>query len=232
MVGPPHGRESRKESSAAVRPCRSLQFEQPVLDGTGPTAVSFSTTKVRTSFIAGTHALPTVGRMTFRPGVIFFVLAAVAGLLHAAASLYWALGGEWLLDTVGQFAVDMQRSGDVTVTVMLWIVTLVKIAGALVPLVDHLRLPAHRWVRVVSWLGVAVMLVWGGAGMLGAWIALASGTADGSDRALFGHAYLWDPLFVVWAVLLAVGLLASRSWWRSGRGAELSDHRVGVPQRR
>ncbi|GMA38495.1 hypothetical protein GCM10025883_05400 [Mobilicoccus caccae] len=68
-----------------------------------------------------------------------FVGAAVAGLLHAAASLYWALGGTWLLDTVGQFAVDMQREGGPLITLMLWVVTLAKVAGALVPLLDHAR---------------------------------------------------------------------------------------------
>lgn len=145
-----------------------------------------------------------------------FVGAAVAGLLHAAASLYWALGGTWLLDTVGQFAVDMQREGGPLITLMLWVVTLAKVAGALVPLLDHARPPAHRWVRVVSWLGVLVLLAWGGAGMIGAWIALTSGTSTGDDTALVGHAFLWDPLFVIWAILLAWALIASRSWWRPG----------------
>lgn len=32
------------------------------------------------------------------------------GLIHAGFSLYWALGGSWLLDTVGLWAVDLTRT--------------------------------------------------------------------------------------------------------------------------
>lgn len=162
--------------------------------------------------------MPTVEAMT-RPGIPFFVGAAVAGLAHAAASLYWTLGGTWLLDTVGAFAVRMQEEGGLAIRAMLAGITVMKIAGALVPLVDHLRPPAHRWVRVVSWLGVAVLVAWGGMGMLGSWYSLATGTTlvtSGEQAALVGHAFLWDPLFVVWGVLLGVGLLRSRGWWRAG----------------
>jgi len=32
--------------------------------------------------------------------------AAAVGAIHANFRLYWAQGGDWLLDTVGQWAVD------------------------------------------------------------------------------------------------------------------------------
>lgn len=146
-----------------------------------------------------------------------FVGPAVAGLIHAAASLYWTLGGAWLLDTIGEFAVEMQRRGGVEVRLMLGAITAVKVAGAIVPLLDHRHPPAHRWVRVVSWIGVGVMAVWGGAGMIGAGLALSGGAPW--SAALIGHAFLWDPLFVLWAALLAVGLLRSRPWALQGRSS-------------
>ena len=34
-------------------------------------------------------------------------VAGAAGVLHSAASSYWALGGQWLLATVGQWAVEL-----------------------------------------------------------------------------------------------------------------------------
>lgn len=34
-------------------------------------------------------------------------VAGAAGVLHAGASSYWALGGQWLLATVGRWAVDL-----------------------------------------------------------------------------------------------------------------------------
>ncbi|GAA1392364.1 hypothetical protein GCM10009599_13190 [Luteococcus peritonei] len=92
------------------------------------------------------------------------------------------------------------------------------------PWLDHARGPGHRWVRLVSWLGVALLLAWGGLGMVGAWIGLARG-ADATP-ALVGHALLWDPLFVLWGLLLAGALHASRS--RPGqRGAAGRADRAG-----
>lgn len=139
-----------------------------------------------------------------------FVLAAVAGLLHAAPSLYWAAGGSALLETVGEFAVEMRATGGTTVALMLVGVGLAKLAGALVPLFDHASPPPHRWVRLASWTGAGLMLVWGGAGMLGAWVGLLTGATTWAHPAAMGHAMLWDPLFVLWGLLLAGALWTSR----------------------
>lgn len=149
-----------------------------------------------------------------RDGMWAFVAAAGAGMVHAAASLYWAFGGTWLLNTVGQFAVDLQRTGGLEVRLMLVAVAAAKAAGAIVPWLDHARPPAHRWVRVVSWLGAAVLLVWGGAGTVGAWIGVAAGRSLRHEPALVGHALPWDPLFVLWGLLLAAALRRSRPWAR------------------
>lgn len=148
---------------------------------------------------------------------ILFVLAAVCGLLHAAPSFYWATGGRALLETVGSFAVELADSGEPGVTWMLLGVGLAKTAGALVPLLDHLRLPAHTWVRVVSWAGVAALLAWGGAGVVGAWIGVLTGTASWAQPAMVGHGLLWDPLFVVWGVMLALALWKSRPAQKAAR---------------
>lgn len=73
--------------------------------------------------------------------------AAVAGLIHAAFSLYWALGGRWLLRTVGEWAVDYARDAPVAAGMLLATVAAVKCAAALVPvLVSRGRLPRlHVW---------------------------------------------------------------------------------------
>ena len=42
----------------------------------------------------------------YRHGAGFLWVACGLGLVHAAFSLYWALGGQWLLATVGRFAVQ------------------------------------------------------------------------------------------------------------------------------
>lgn len=139
-----------------------------------------------------------------------FAGAALVGCIHAAFSIYWAFGGGWLLETVGQFAVDMQDDGGPGTRLMLVAIGLAKAAGALVPLIGHLRPPAHRWVRVLSWIGAAILMVWGGVGMIGAWIGIVSGLGITDTPALAGHAFLWDPLFCAWAVFLIGALVMSR----------------------
>lgn len=145
-----------------------------------------------------------------RSALVLFTVAALLGLLHAAPSVYWAAGGRALLETVGTFAVELADSGRPEVPWMLLGIGLAKAAGALVPLLDHLRPPPHTWARVVSWIGAATLLAWGGAGTIGAWIGVVTDATTWARPAVVGHALLWDPLFVLWGVALALALWTSR----------------------
>lgn len=51
---------------------------------------------------------------------------AAAGVVHTGFSLYWALGGRWLLPTVGEWAVDAVREAPVASTLLLLAVAAVK----------------------------------------------------------------------------------------------------------
>ena len=140
--------------------------------------------------------------------------AAVVGLVHAGFSAYWALGGRFLLDTVGQWAVDLaDRSPGVT-AVGLGAVAVAKAAGAVVPLlVEARRLPGRRVWRALAWVGGVVLVLYGGANIVVAWLVLRGvvepeGGYD--ERAMLGHAALWDPLFLLWGALLVAGLALSR----------------------
>lgn len=149
------------------------------------------------------------------PGTGWFVAACVAGLLHAAASLYWALGGTWLADTVGQWALDWRTSDPVGAGASLLAIAAVKAAAAVVPLVNHLRrIPFACLVRQVSWVGSVLLIAYGGLNTVAAWLVLA-GTirpdAPPDPVALSGHAALWDPLFLVWGLALFVGLWRTRA---------------------
>lgn len=143
------------------------------------------------------------------------MIAALAGCVHAAFSLYWALGGGWLLPTVGQWAVRLVEDNRVGAGVALAAVAAVKLLGALLPL----RWAAGRLEPRRAWLwlftaGAVVLIGYGGLNMLVSWAVLAGllTSSDGIDRtAQLGHAALWDPLFVVWGVFLALGLRAARA---------------------
>jgi hypothetical protein len=141
-------------------------------------------------------------------------LAWVLGLTHAAFSVYWALGGRWLLATVGQWAVAAAEQNPVRAGLLLGVVALVKVAGATIPvLVVHRRISACRFWRAVSWLGAVGLVLYGGFNVVVA-SAVLSGLIrpeGGYDRAaMVGHAVLWDPLFLAWGLTLLASLWLSR----------------------
>lgn len=143
--------------------------------------------------------------------------AAAAGFVHAAFSLYWALGGRWLLNTVGAWASDLADQAPARAAVLLLIIAGVKIGGALCPLLNEaVRLPgsARVWRRV--FLAGALLLVgYGGVNTIGAWIGIAVEHTVTAPR--LGHAALWDPLFLLWGALLFLGVRAPTDGPRAGR---------------
>jgi hypothetical protein len=147
--------------------------------------------------------------------------AAVAGLIHVAFSVYWALGGRWLLRTVGEWAVDYARDAPVAAGMLLAAVAAVKCVVALVPvLVSRGRLPHHHVSRGFAWLAAVVLIGYGAVNSVVGWLVLGGAVrpADGFDRqAMIGHAYLWDPLFLVWGLLLGAGLVAGAAGDRRNR---------------
>jgi hypothetical protein len=161
--------------------------------------------------------------------------AGVAGGIHAGFSLYWAIGGSWLLDTVGEGALELQRMHPWGAAALLVVVGAIKAAGAVLPLVvewgSGVRL--RRVVRFISWIGGSFLVVYGSVyatlstAVLTGVITL-SGSVD--RRGLLGHAMLWDPLFAVWGATLVVGLWLTRTPRESVSAGEPAPQ--SVPQRR
>ncbi len=151
------------------------------------------------------------------PGRAGFVAAGVFGTIHAGFSLYWAFGGTWLLWSLGSGLLKTFDGRE-------WIlvpVGVVKLVAAVVPLVlARWGWPARRLTRVLCWLGAAVLIVWGGMNtVLGSLVLTGVVQPDsGYDRpGMIGHAWLWDPLFLVWGIALAMGLAAASERARSRR---------------
>ena len=148
--------------------------------------------------------------MSTRP----LVVAGLVGSVHAGFSLSWALGADTLLRTVGPWAEDLARQQPVASSVALLVVTAAKVAGVVVPLlVAQDRLPGpRRWrsgCRVVCLLGGGLVAAYGLVNAVVAWLVLAGVVVPegGFDRpAMVGHAFLWDPMFLVWGALVVVGL--------------------------
>lgn len=143
-----------------------------------------------------------------RPSVTPMALWVAAGLgaVHGLVSLYWMLGGQWLLGTVGPDVADLFRGN----AWMLLPVVVLKLGMAAAPPWLHARgWPTPPLTRSLCWLAAAVLVVWGGANVVVGNLALLHvlTPAGPVDRlALIGHAWLWDPLFLAWGIALAVGL--------------------------
>ncbi|CAM3604955.1 DUF3995 domain-containing protein [Deinococcus frigens] len=140
-------------------------------------------------------------------------VACGLGLIHAGFSLYWALGGSWLLDTVGQWAVTLARTSPLAAFWGLLLIALLKVAAAVVPLLNAgRRLPWPRLWRTLSWIGGPLLILYGGVNTGVAWLVL-SGVLGGGEidrRGMLGHAALWDPLFLLWGLTLTGHLWLTR----------------------
>lgn len=143
-----------------------------------------------------------------------FIAAAVAGVVHALPSLYWAMGGTALVSTLGEWAALWQRESPGEVAILLSLIFLAKLAGAALPLANERGLlPAPRLWRGLFWCAAALLATYGALNVIAALAALSGliGTAATMDTtALVGHAFLWDPLFLLWGLLLAAALKTSR----------------------
>lgn len=136
-------------------------------------------------------------------------LAAAAGVVHGLFSLYWAMGGERLLASLGQALVETFADS----RWVLFPVGTVKIIAALLPLVlARWEWPAPLLSRSICWAGAIGLALWGGANTIVGNLVLLGLIIpeDGYDHAgMVGHAWLWDPLFLIWGVSLALALVSS-----------------------
>lgn len=139
--------------------------------------------------------------------------ACGVGVLYAAVSVYWGHGGMWLLDTVGGSLARLGRARSDAVLAAAWGAGALKLIAALLPLAA-VRGRGGRAVWVLAWLAAGILILYGavlsGVGWLvQAGVIHASATAD--HRALAWHAYLWDPWFLGWGLLIAGALVRARA---------------------
>jgi hypothetical protein len=162
-------------------------------------------------------ALTQRGRSAKAPGLRSAQAAFAVGLLYAAISLYWGAGGTWLLGTVGS-SLGKGHGASALVVLAVWLAVGLKVIAALLPLLavsvdTSARARRARLIRALAWIEALILtvygLVWTAVGLLvQAGVIGTSATAD--HRALEWHAYLWDPWFLVWGLLVTAALIRSR----------------------
>jgi Protein of unknown function (DUF3995) len=141
----------------------------------------------------------------------------VLGVLYAAVSAYWASGGTALLDTVGGVFQREGRTGGAGLIAVVWVTVLLKLLAATLGVVVVVGRPAlagaqRRLVRRMAWAAAVILILYGGVLSITGWLVqldVVSPGANADHEALRWHAYLWDPWFLVWGLLLATGLARS-----------------------
>lgn len=136
--------------------------------------------------------------------------ALLLGLLYAAVSVYWALGGEAGLATVGGAIAELARTRTPLALAVAWGAALLKGAAALLalPLIRPWgrRLP-RRLLLLACWGTSAVLILYGGVFVAVGALVLAGiipGAPPEQQFALRWHVVLWDLWFLLWGLALAV----------------------------
>jgi Protein of unknown function (DUF3995) len=152
-------------------------------------------------------------------GVAAAFAACLLGVVYAGVSAYWGVGGTGLLDTIGGTLEREGRAGNAGLLAVVWISAVLKLMVAVLGVVAvvapwRLRPRRHQLARRTAWAAALLLVLYGGvlttvgvlvqAGVVG-----ASSNAD--HKALRWHAYLWDPWFLLWGLLLAAALALSRA---------------------
>src|SRR5258708_10717469 len=132
-------------------------------------------------------------------------------------SVYCAVGGHALVSTIGVYVEQWARRGGALPVPVALAATLAKVAGGLLALAlvrPWGRVVPRGWLLIGSAEASVLLVVYGGLNvLLGALVLSGVIHPTGSvDRtALRWHVGGWDPWFLVWGILLALGTIGLRS---------------------
>jgi hypothetical protein len=169
-------------------------------------------------------------------GIAAAYAASLAAFAHALVDLYWALGGQHLLSTVGGYPERLARQGGVLPELLALSASAAEMMAGLLALA-LVRPWGHVIPRTLLRLGSAaasaLLVLYGGALVLAGTLVLTgaihpAGSVDWT--AMRWHTGVWDMWFLVWGILLSV---ASAGYWRrTARAATNPDAPPGAVSRR
>lgn len=135
--------------------------------------------------------------------------AAAWGLLFGLLSLYWAAGGTWLLDTIGEAVTAPILESDPLMVAILWASVLVKFIGtvAALALVQRWGRAFPRWFLLSGGgLAAGLLVLYGGAGIVQQTL-MAVGLVEVSATfapVLYWHLFLWSPYWLLGGVFFGL----------------------------
>jgi hypothetical protein len=135
--------------------------------------------------------------------------AAAWALLFAALSFYWAAGGRLGVDTLARPIRERATARDPDFMRIVWATGVLKVVAALLALAlvhPWGRSIPRRMLLVAGWAAGAVLVLYGGMGMVGAGLAELGVTEASDPETVRWYLFLWEP---VWLVGGALFLLAA-----------------------
>ena len=154
-----------------------------------------------------------------RRGMLPALAGLVVGLAYAAIIVYWAVGGRWLLNTVGISLSQPGQARHLAALLAVWGAAAVKAVAALLPLLAVGVWPRtangglRRLARALTWIEAAILTGYGlvltASGLL-VQAGVIKAAAHTDRLALKWHACLWDPWFLIWGIFVFLALWRSR----------------------
>lgn len=157
----------------------------------------------------------------WRRGLRTAFVAAVVGGIYALVSAYWALGGTWLLGTVGGEFERLAASHSTPVTLGVWGVVALKLTACALPLAvtsGRSRGRSAQALRALVAVEATILTLYGLVLSSVGWLVQARLLNPGrhaDQKTLAWHAFLWDPWFLLWGSLVCVALRLSPTGRRS-----------------
>jgi hypothetical protein len=149
-------------------------------------------------------------------GTVSAYAAVIAAFGYAAVSLYWAVGGQALVSTIGGAVEQFAHRGGALAVLAALAVTAAKVAGGLLALAlvrPWGRAIRRRWLLLSSAAVSVLLVVYGGVNVLAGGLVLAGIIHPGghTDRtALRWHVGVWDLWFLVWGIFLTLATIGYR----------------------
>lgn len=132
------------------------------------------------------------------------LVAAGLAFASAAVSLYWALGGTGLLDTVGGEVERLARERSAAAVAVIGAIVVAKALAGLLA-VTLLR-SDRRPLFLAATGGGALLALYGGVLVLAGALTLSGAIDSGEpedEYALRWHVFVWDMWFLLWGLALA-----------------------------
>ena len=198
-------RNGRRSPEFVVAPARSITSVDPAPIPT-PTRVPLGRRRpVCTGWITPRRTGSAAAKAAF-----------VLGLLYAAVSVYWALGGPGSWQPSGALCHDRDEPAPRSWCSRYGPPWSSRPVAAVLPLLALRRMTSSGWHRAVSllaWIEAGILTVYGLV-LTVVGLLVQAGTihlsAGADHRALAWHAYLWDPWFLIWGLLVAGALRRGR----------------------